>query len=372
MSQRLNDYANSMFRYEALHDEWIQSCTNYCKGLFGERIKGKVVLDYAFGRGNWSLALLGAGAAKVYAVDASADNVERFKKYIKQAGLQQNIIPLHGNLLEAEIPIKADILWLYGILHHIQELDSFLDKLKTLRTSPKALLYAYYYADFTPRAFLVRLARTLLCYESEAQFRADEPAFSRYARIRARDDLVAPFVDFLGAAKFCEVLKSHSIMPIRQDEDFHKFQRGRQNCEFVPHQFLCSWDPEEVLLETPNDAVRVAESDLHLLEDLGRAVVQRYVDTEDRRRIVIGLFNTEFPCSSDWATTGDLVFEVALYLVNLIRQRESREPLSKVATDFMTILNSLAVGGQNISSKTLDNYPGSEAFSRASKVRVRL
>jgi hypothetical protein len=56
--QRINEYTNSMFRYEQLSKRWIASCAAYLQSLFGEELRGKTVVDYAFGRGNWSLAFL--------------------------------------------------------------------------------------------------------------------------------------------------------------------------------------------------------------------------------------------------------------------------------------------------------------------------
>lgn len=61
----IGEYANSMFRFEQLHERWIESCTAYLVHLFGERIRDATVVDYAFGRGNWSLTFRHAGTARV-------------------------------------------------------------------------------------------------------------------------------------------------------------------------------------------------------------------------------------------------------------------------------------------------------------------
>ncbi|MEA2308752.1 MAG: hypothetical protein QOI65_1038, partial [Thermoleophilaceae bacterium] len=80
-TQQFDEYANSMFRYEGLPGSWIESCTGYLRTLFGDSLRGKTVIDYGFGRGNWSLAFLAAGAGKVIAIDASPAAVARFTDY---------------------------------------------------------------------------------------------------------------------------------------------------------------------------------------------------------------------------------------------------------------------------------------------------
>src|SRR5215467_12461846 len=101
-SERIDDYANSMFAYERVHPRWIDSCARYLRYIFGEAIEGKVFLDYAFGRGNWSLAALQAGAKHVVAIDASTANVRRFTDYCREQDIH-NIKIILGNILSEPI-----------------------------------------------------------------------------------------------------------------------------------------------------------------------------------------------------------------------------------------------------------------------------
>src|SRR3982751_1371916 len=96
MTDVLNDYAESMFRFERLHPRWIDNCARYLQHVFGSAMEGKVFLDYAFGRGNWALAALKAGAKKVIAVDAAISNVRRFAEYCNEKGIDAIDI-IHGN-----------------------------------------------------------------------------------------------------------------------------------------------------------------------------------------------------------------------------------------------------------------------------------
>ncbi len=324
-----------MFRFEALNEPWLSACTRYCQTIFGQSLQGKVVLDYAFGRGNWSVALLRAGAAKVYAVDASIDNVDRFSRYLHGAGLADSIVPIHGNLVAEPLQLRCDVFWLYGILHHIPNVAAFLEKLRDLRNGSTCQVYAYYYPDNSPRACTVRLARRLFTYTSENAFRQDEPLYLRAARIRARDDLVAPHVDFLSARSFGSLLEGVGINIVRQDDDFFSFQKQRKNIEFIPHHFLGVWNDSPTAFQT-REPFELNPIDLQLLEELGRAVERRYPAPEPRRKVTIGLFNTHFGACAACGTTDGLLFENALYLGNtLLEERPKEAPLS---ADFLALL----------------------------------
>ena len=109
----INAYANSMFRFERLNDAWIESCAAYLRHVFGDAIEGRTVIDYAFGRGNWSCAFRSAGAKRVIAIDAAADNVARFSDQCHDNGID-GIEIVNGNVLDGPISADADIMWLYG------------------------------------------------------------------------------------------------------------------------------------------------------------------------------------------------------------------------------------------------------------------
>src|SRR5688572_17794568 len=123
--QRLNEYSNSMFRYERLSERWIDSCTAYVRALFGAELRGRTVIDYACGRGNWSLAFLAAGAERVVAIDASTDIVARFKNYCTEHNIR-NIEVLSGNVMDQDFAVRGDLVWVYGILPNIADQTTFL------------------------------------------------------------------------------------------------------------------------------------------------------------------------------------------------------------------------------------------------------
>ena len=195
VAERINEYNNSMFRHERLHERWIASCADYLKTLFGDSLRGKTVIDYAFGRGNWSLAFLSAGAGKVISIDASTDTVARFKNYCRERNIA-NIEVMAGNIMEQDFAAKGDLMWVYGILPMIEDQVAFLNRIKTLASGPDAQFYVYQYNARSLREFTVQTCREGIVYQSESEFRTDSPLFVRPARLRARDDLAAPHVNF--------------------------------------------------------------------------------------------------------------------------------------------------------------------------------
>jgi SAM-dependent methyltransferase len=363
----LNEYANSMFRYEHLHEAWLESCAAYCRSVFGDSLRGKTVLDYACGRGNWSIALLRAGAARVYAVDASIDNVTRLQAYVDCSGLKSRLIPLHGNILESPLALECGVFWLYGILHHIPELDRFLQTLKGLRSGSDALVYAYYYPDASPRSSLVRAARGLFTYASEGDFRRDEALYHRAARIRARDDLTAPFVDFLSATAFEARLRQAGIAVFRQDEDFHSFLHGKENVEFRPHHFLGVWDDSGRVF-SPVDHSVVCATDTQLMHELAVSLKGMFESEGERRAAAIGLFNTHFAVCGRCETSAGVMFEDALFLGNLLLRAEVEQ--GSIVDDFCAALRARLRGNsiQNYQEK----YFKSEVFRRLGATTVRL
>lgn len=190
-ARAIADYANSMFRFERLNERWLEKCTAYVTHLFGKNIVGATVVDYAFGRGNWSLASRRAGASRVAAVDASIDNVRRFREYCAVSRVS-GIDIIHGNILERRIDLVGDLIWVYGVLHHVREATVFVKRLVTMTRDPGSLLYFYAYDAGSLRQLIVETSRHALPLASEKAFRRVSAAFTPAARLRARDDLTAP------------------------------------------------------------------------------------------------------------------------------------------------------------------------------------
>lgn len=70
---------------------------------------GKIVLDVGTGTGILSFFALQAGAAKVYAVDAS-DSVMVAQKLAESNGYADKIVIIKGKIEEIELPEKVDII----------------------------------------------------------------------------------------------------------------------------------------------------------------------------------------------------------------------------------------------------------------------
>ncbi len=305
-----------MFRFEALHEIWLNSCTEYIKHLFGDSLKGKTVIDYAFGRGNWSVAFLRAGAEKVIAIDASIDNVNRFQEYCKKNNLN-SISVIQGNLLNEKFDIKADFIWLYGILHHLNELNLFLTKIKALLKNQQSQLYVYYYNKKSLRETVVECCRNLHVYDNESEFLNDNYLFLKSSKNRASDDLVAPYINWFTALELKKILNENGIYVKRQDIDFYEYQNKTANEEFYPHQFLCGLEKtDEIDVKEKSDFY---ETEINILSNLAKEVLIFFTKKEDRKKISIGIFNTHFTSLKNNSIKNSLI-EIFLYLMRLAAQ----------------------------------------------------
>lgn len=319
--QRLNEYSNSMFRYEHLSQRWIDSCTAYVRALFGDELHGRTVIDYAFGRGNWSLAFRAAGAERVVAIDASTDIVARFKTYCDQHSIR-NIEVCAGNIMDQDFAARGDLVWLYGIMANIADQTTFLRRIKTLCAGPAAQVYVYQYNARSLREFTVQTCRSILIYESESEFRRDNFLFIRPARMRARDDLTAPTVTFSTASEMRSVLGSAGLYVKRRDIDFQQFLHGKMTEDFYPHQFLCSLQPaDEVEIEEPPVAYA---KEVAALNEIAQAALALNLTAVERKNIAVGLYNTHFAFIRDGFYAYDAVIEIFQYLLFIILQGGAR------------------------------------------------
>ena len=180
-----NDYAESLFYFERLHPRWIESCANYLQHIFGTNIQGKIFLDYAFGRGNWSLAALRAGAAGVVAIDAAESNVRRFSDYCAAQEIRRVDI-IHGDVIDRMIERTVDVLWLYGILHHIAEPDLFLSRIVEMRRNDDSLALLYAYDRGSLRQVVVEAARQGIVYQNAQAFGRRLYSYSRRELVYVR------------------------------------------------------------------------------------------------------------------------------------------------------------------------------------------
>ena len=318
--QRINEYTNSMFRYEQLSERWIASCAAYLQSLFGEELQGKTVIDYAFGRGNWSLAFLRAGASKVIAIDASSDSVARFQAYCQDREIR-NIEVVAGNILEQDFTLKGDLIWLYGILPNVENQATFLNRIKTLTSGLDAEIYVYQFNALSLREFTVQTCRSIIVYQSEGEFRRDSFLFVRPARMRARDDLTAPHVNFSTAAQTRDVLKQCGIYIKRRDEDFQQFLHGTTTEDFYPHQFLCGL--REIKSEISEPSVPYA-TEVEALRAIAQAVFSLRLTSSEKKNIAIGLYNTHFAFMKEGVYAYDSIIEILLFLLYILLQSDAR------------------------------------------------
>lgn len=357
---RINDYANSMFAFEAMPEEWIRLCTRYLESLFGKTLEGKTVIDYAFGRGNWSLAFLNIGAAKVISVDASIDNVCRFQGYCEARGLDR-IEVVQANFVEQVPQFKSDFVWVYGVLHHISEVETFLTALKRCARDEKTRFYFYHYNSGSPRAFLVDSCRKLLTYESRAAFEEDAPLFVRRARLRAKDDLVAPHVAWRSERELAALLGAYGFFPHRKDIPFEHFLSGTPAVEFSPHQWLCSLAPVSTSTFV-GSATSELEKELAVVANVFEALVP-CLGKEERRKVAIGLFNTYFSALGDHQRIEACLTELLVYLAALLRKHP--DAMKSLESDASQTVNAWKASLEGMASIGAQGNRIEQAVSRA-------
>jgi len=314
----LNDYANSMFRYEFFNEAWLVKCTDYLSNILNGKIKNKVVVDYAFGRGNWSIAFVKAGAKQVYAIDASKDNCERFQKYC-DANNYNNITIIHGNILENTYKIKADLIWCYGIMCIFNPADKskFVNKIKLLAKDSSSLFYFYEYNADSLREFTVLSSRRFLQYSSEKEFLNDSFQYIRSARMRVRDDSTTPYVGFYNHSDLQKFYQKHGLYPIKQDIDFQEFL-GKKNEEFYPYQFLCSLSKSNKI-ELCEQASPYSK-ERAVLKIIFEEIESKKLDSNLKRKIAIGLNNTHYGYLVEGRIIKDSIIEIFCFLLYVLIQ----------------------------------------------------
>lgn len=340
--ERIDEYACSMFRFERPHPAWIRLCADYIRHLFGDSLRGKTVIDYAFGRGNWSLAFLQAGAAKVIAIDASAGNVSRFADYCRSEGVN-GVEILHADLVEEDIQAGGDLVWLYGILHHIVDAGGFLRKARSLAGN-NSRFYIYLYNADSLRQWTVSLCRKHLHYESEAAFAKDAPLFSRAARLRARDDLTAPWIAWHTAEGVQKLLAGADLRPVRQDAGLDEYRTGHGSEEFSPYQLLCETGGGESIAVEPR--VSPCREEMAVLSRMAAALFGAEPDAGQRAKHAIGLFNTHFGALGPEGNIAEPVFEIFLQLAyGLIR---SGTPVDGEVEKYLALVTDSMAGRRGV------------------------
>lgn len=313
---RINNYANAMFRYEFLHESWLGACKGYLSHVFGDGgIRGRTVVDYAFGRGNWAIAFARCGAERVIAVDASEDNCRKLRTYCEENKIT-NVEVICGNLTDYDLDIECDLLWLYGILHHIAAPDNFLGRLAS-KVKSDGVVLAYTYNADSLRGWMVSTARACVLFENEDDFRAHSLWFTPVARLRARDDMVAPHINWDTAATFAGRFTRLGWHPAKQLQDFAPWLHGVHSGEFNPYVVKFSRQKSSLVVTEQEDNL----ADLAILRNFGELIIQRLPGSL-HTSFAIGLFNTHFqnaphtaPKGAEYKTNEQVSWENFKYLV---------------------------------------------------------
>ena len=287
---QLESYANAMFMFERPHNSWIVMCAEYVSKIFGERIRDAVVIDYGFGRGNWALAFRRAGARKVIAVDASISNVERFGRYCSSNGID-GIDVIHGNAVDEPLDLEADIIWLYGVLHHVPSADALLARLVECLRDDKSELMVYAYESGSLRHAVVEAVRLAVTYRTTQEFLEDALKFIPVARLRARDDLTAPFIRWYREEELQEQLRRAGIGRVRAVASFDEALGRGESREFQPFHFLCRQSSVSDGEIVTGSRSRV-EFDAGVIGGFAREIITRAGARRDE--VAIGLFNSHF------------------------------------------------------------------------------
>jgi hypothetical protein len=307
-----------MFQFERLHQRWIDPCARYLRELFGPAIEDKIFLDYAFGRGNWSLAALKAGAKRVIAIEASESNVRRFSDFCRGAEID-NVEIIHGNILQAPLRATADVLWIYGILSSVADPEALLSGLAEVRRDNTAVAVLYGYDRGSLRQAVVDAGRHGCLYRDERSFAADSFLFTPRARIRARDDLTAPVVFWFGATDFDELARRNSYVPRRWCTDFGGWLWPETLDEFAPHVAICGFTDDPV--KPAASMSRPGSADTAVLTAVAQTVMTA-AGPDIRRKIAIGLFNTHFSAFRGPKPAETALNEDFLYLMHAVLRLE--------------------------------------------------
>ena len=285
----INEYHQHMFKFDYPNSAWVKSCAAYLNEIFPDGVKNKIVIDYGFGQGNWSLAFLELGAKHVIAIDASTSAVESFSKYASEKHID-NITIVLGNTDEETLNYTADIIFLYGILHHVDKPQRLLDCAFKMCVSEDSQVLVYSYNADSLRQTIVNIARTAAV---NTQNVIGKIALTLHpdARIRAMDDISAANVNFWTNEELEFLLRSTGLSITKQLVDFARFENKAYVPEFEPYVFIASPSDEEIVATTPQISPNLP--DLMHINALAQIVIKE-LNEEERIHFISGLFNTLF------------------------------------------------------------------------------
>lgn len=106
-----------------------------------DRLAGKRVLEIGVGHGIDGLEMAQHGA-KYHGIDITQNHIELARLNFKQQQLPCEIFC--GDLLETAVPAPFDVVYSFGVLHHIDHELEYLRKIRTLLTINGQLMLAVY------------------------------------------------------------------------------------------------------------------------------------------------------------------------------------------------------------------------------------
>jgi len=286
----IEQYHRNMFNFDQPNPRWIASCAAYLNSIIPGGVEGKRVVDYGFGRGNWSLAFVELGASQVIAIDASAHAVDRFSSFVNDKGID-NISVRLGNSDEEELQEDVDVVFLYGILHHVKRPVKLLETAARMCNERNGSIVVYSYNADSLRQTIAEICRSAVGTDME-KLRDLSLTLHPEARIRAMDDLTAPFVFFWNNSELQGMVEQVGLAPVAQVADFAAFEGKSRAPEFEPYVLIASPRSDKKL-----DAIAAHASpnlpDLAHLTALADLVLVE-LHGEDRVKFAVGLYNTSF------------------------------------------------------------------------------
>ena len=307
----INDYAKSMFFFENLNDRWILKCKKYLLYIFKNKIKNSVIVDYAFGRGNWAIAFYELGAKKVIAVDKSNYNVIKLKKYLKKKSIK-NIKVIKGDILNTKILENVDIFWIYGIFHHLKNIKKFILLLRNIWKKKEAIAMVYAYNNNSLREIVINFSRKYLKFKNYKQFLNSSYYFSHSSRLRIRDDLVVDHIKWYSQKELIDILKKYKFYGIKFCKSFENFN-GIKSSEFNAHHLLISKKKKNSSIIPPPKK----NKDLIILLDLLNLISIRIKSKKILKKFSIGLLNTHF--NGDNSNYNENFKRVLLFIFYIIK-----------------------------------------------------
>jgi hypothetical protein len=359
---KINDYAKSMFYFEKLNPSWIYKCKKYLNYIFKSKIKNSIVVDYAFGNGNWSVAFQKLGAKEVIAVDYSGHNVEKFKTYLKKNKIN-NIKVIKGDILDVNLKKKIDIFWVYGIFHHIENINKLISNIKKYWKNSNTSALIYTYNKYSLRELIVNFSRKHLIYKNYSEFKKNSFRFSNFSRLRVRDDVVVNYIKWYSKYELINCLKNKKMYGYRFIKSFDSFL-GNKNYEFNPHQLLVT--------QKKSGSLKIKKEnysfDLIIVDNLLKLVLKKIRNKKELKNISIGILNSHF--NGNYSDYTDNLTRVVLFLF-YVAKAYNLKGITNIQKNILNILNLIYLN-KNLNKTKLKLIKRSVLLKNLYKKKIRI